>query len=467
MQHVLVVDDERDAAETMAMLIADAGFTVSTAGSLRDARRQMALRKPDLVLLDLHLPDGSGFNLYDEEVLDEDIEIVFVTGQGDLESSLKALRLGAVDYLLKPVAPEHLNRLLHRISRAPMRLHGSREPADGTHGRTPLLLGCSSAMQRVQSQIDRVAPTGVTVLITGESGCGKELAAATLHDLSKRRDKPMLAVNCGAISAHLMESEIFGHEKGSFTGADSQHIGFFERTKGGTLFLDEITEMPLELQVKLLRVLETGTFMRVGSTQLQTTDVRLIAATNRDPMAAVREGKLREDLLYRLNVFPIHMPPLRDRPEDVAIIAQHFLSVIGRREGLVKRFSPQVIAAFTDYVWPGNVRELRNVVERAYVMAAGSEITDPCLPVPQRPAAAEDLLEPDTPILALCVGESWADIERQVVLATLDYYDGHQQRASHALGVSVKTLYNRLRDWSMLPQAAVARARSAMSSLRV
>jgi DNA-binding NtrC family response regulator len=423
----------------------------------------MALRKPDLVLLDLHLPDGSGFSLYDDEALDEDTEIVFVTGQGDLESSLKALRLGAVDYLLKPVAPEHLNDLLHRVGRSPVRMHGGE---DG-QARTPMLLGCSAAMQRVQAQIDRVAPTGVTVLITGESGSGKELAAATLHDLSKRRDKPMLAVNCGAISPHLMESEIFGHEKGSFTGADNQHIGFFERTKGGTLFLDEITEMPLELQVKLLRVLETGTFMRVGSTQQQTTDVRLIAATNRDPMAAVREGKLREDLLYRLNVFPINMPPLRERPEDVAVIAQHFLGVIGRREGLVKRFSPEVLEAFAAYVWPGNVRELRNVVERAYVMAAGSEITDPCLPLPHRQSLPADAPEPDTPILALCVGESWADIERQVVLATLDYYDGHQQRASHALGVSVKTLYNRLRDWSMLPQAAVARARSAMSSLRV
>ncbi|RQP22788.1 sigma-54-dependent transcriptional regulator [Piscinibacter terrae] len=467
MQHVLVVDDERDAAETMAMLIADAGFTVSTAGSLRDARRQMALRKPDLVLLDLHLPDGSGFALYDDEVMGENTEIVFVTGQGDLESSLKALRLGAVDYLLKPVAPEHLNRLLHRVSRSGVRLHGSHEASDAAAARTPMLLGCSPSMQRVQAQIDRVAPTGVTVLITGESGCGKELAAATLHDRSKRRDKPMLAVNCGAISPHLMESEIFGHEKGSFTGADNQHIGFFERTKGGTLFLDEITEMPLELQVKLLRVLETGTFMRVGSTQLQTTDVRLIAATNRDPMAAVRDGKLREDLLYRLNVFPINMPPLRERPEDVEVIAQHFLGAIARREGSAKRFSPQVLQAFADYVWPGNVRELRNVVERAYVMAAGSEITDACLPTQQRSSLPVDVLEPDTPILALCVGESWADIERQVVLATLDYYDGHQQRASHALGVSVKTLYNRLRDWSLLPQAAVARARSAMGSLRV
>jgi len=468
MQHVLVVDDERDAAETMAMLIADAGFTVSMAGSLRDARRQLAMRKPDLVLLDLKLPDGSGFRLFDDEALADDTEVVFVTGHADLESSVRALRLGAVDYLLKPVSGEQLSELLARVSRAAVKqLHGLREAGEGSAPRAPMLLGESPQMQRVREQIDRVAPTGVTVFVTGESGSGKELVAATLHDRSRRCDKPMLAVNCGAISPHLMESEIFGHEKGSFTGADTQHIGFFERTRGGTLFLDEITEMPLELQVKLLRVLETGTFMRVGSTQVQTTDVRLVAATNRDPEQAVRAGKLREDLMYRLNVFPIHVPPLRERAQDVPLIAQHFLEGIARREGVAKRFTPQVLEALVNYVWPGNVRELRNVVERAYVMASGSEIADACLPVPQRISLAPDPMRPDMPTVAVCVGESWADIERQVVLATLEYYDGHQQRASHALGVSVKTLYNRLRDWSMLPHAAMARTRSVLNSLRV
>ncbi|MBW8831743.1 MAG: sigma-54-dependent Fis family transcriptional regulator [Burkholderiales bacterium] len=468
MQHVLVVDDERDEAETMAELISDAGFTVSTARTLRDARRQLAMHKPDLVLLDLRLPDGSGLRLFDDESLSHDTEVVFVTGHGDVESSVQALRLGAVDYLIKPVSPTQLNELLLRVNRGAVKqLHGHREAAGGLGQRAPMLLGESAAMKRIHQQIDRVAPTGVTVLVTGESGSGKELVAATLHDKSRRRDKPMLAVNCGAISPHLMESEIFGHERGSFTGADTQHIGFFERTKGGTLFLDEITEMPLELQVKLLRVLETGTFIRVGSTQLQTTDVRLVAATNRDPMSAVREGKLREDLLYRLNVFPIHVPPLRERAEDISVIACHFLDAISQREGAAKRFSPQVLDALRDHVWPGNVRELRNVVERSYVMATGSEIVDACVPVTFHGSAPMHHDAPEMPVLQICVGESWTDIERQVVLATLDYYGGHQQRTSHALGVSVKTLYNRLRDWSMLPQTAVTRARNGLSNLHL
>jgi DNA-binding NtrC family response regulator len=460
MRHVLVVDDERDAAETMAVLIADAGFTVATAGSLSDARRQIALRKPDLVLLDLMLPDGSGMKLLDADTWTQDTEVVFVTGHGDLESSLQALRCGALDYLLKPVSAEQLLGLLQRVSRNAVHDIAARGAA-GRAGRTPgpLLLGRSPAMQRVVAQIARVAPTGVTVLITGESGSGKELVASSLHARSRRADKPLLAVNCGAISPNLMESEIFGHERGSFTGAEAQHVGFFERAKGGTLFLDEITEMPLDLQVKLLQVIESGTFMRVGSTQVQATDVRIVAATNRDPMQAVLAGKLREDLLYRLNVFPIHVPPLRDRPEDIPVITEHFLGLISRREGHIKRFSPQAMDALRAHVWPGNVRELRNVVERAYVMASGTQIDDPCLPHLAPAAPVGPVVEPDGPVLSVRVGESWAEIERQVVLATLDYFEGHQQRASFALGVSVKTLYNRLRDWSLLPQAAMARQR--------
>jgi DNA-binding NtrC family response regulator len=451
MTHVLVVDDERDAAESMAMLVSDAGFTVSTAGNLRDARRQMALQKPDLVLLDLMLPDGSGMKLFEDATLREQTEVVLVTGHGDVETSVQALRLGAADYLLKPVQLEQLRDVLSRVGR-PVPAGTTRSRSTRSDPRVGRLLGHSPLMQRVQGQIERVAPTGVTVLITGESGTGKELVATTLHDRSRRAAFPFLAVNCGAISPNLMESEIFGHEKGSFTGADAQHIGFFERARGGTLFLDEITEMPLELQVKLLRVLETGTFMRVGSSQQQTTDVRLIAATNRDPMQAVQEGKLREDLLYRLNVFPIHVPPLRERAEDVPLIATHFLDAISRRERRNKRFTPQALQRLTEHDWPGNVRELRNVVERAYVMAPGGEILDPCLQA-QAPPTRVERQEPDVPVLSVCVGDSWADIERQVVLATLDYFDGHQQRASYALGVSVKTLYNRLRDWSMLPHA--------------
>jgi DNA-binding NtrC family response regulator len=299
-----------------------------------------------------------------------------------------------------------------------------------------------------------VAITAIPVFVSGESGTGKELAARTVHDLSRRRKQPFLAVNCGAISPHLLESEVFGHEKGSFTGADRQHLGFFERAHGGTLFLDEITEMPPELQVKLLRVLETGTFMRVGSTQAQDADVRVIAATNRVAEEAVAAGKLREDLLYRLNVFPITLPALRDRRDDIALLARHFLGAICEREGERKHFSDEALAKLAAYRWRGNVRELRNVVQRAYVMAAGDAITDEWLPT-NEPTQGGVTRSPgsDRPALLLPIGTSLADAERHLVLATLKHYDNHKERTAAVLGVSLKTLYNRLKTYAVARHA--------------
>ena len=446
MSHVLVVDDERDTAATMAMLIASEGFTVATAGSLYDARRQMALQTPDLVFIDLMLPDGSGMRLLEDSALRGRSAIVLVTGHGDVETSVQALRLGAADYLLKPVTPWQLQEVLSRMSARERR---PRADGDAGHGnRFGRLLGRSESMRQVFRQIERVAGTGVTVLLTGESGSGKELAASTLHEMSTRRGHPFLAVNCGAISPNLMESELFGHEKGSFTGAEREHAGFFERADGGTLFLDEITEMPAELQVKLLRVLETGSFLRVGSADPRHCDVRLIAATNREPHRAVEDGRLREDLFYRLNVFPVHLPPLRARPEDIGLLADHFLQAIGRQEGAAKRVADEVLEQWSTYPWPGNVRELRNIVHRAYVMARGSEIVDACLPQSDRGKPVRT--PPEAPTLWLQVGMRWDEIERQVTLATLEHFEGHHQHTCEALGISVKTLYNWLRDWSVL-----------------
>jgi DNA-binding NtrC family response regulator len=299
-------------------------------------------------------------------------------------------------------------------------------------------------MKRVYEQVSRVAATAVTVLVQGESGTGKELVAQTIHQLSRRRSRPFLAINCGAISPHLMESEIFGHEKGSFTGANRQHQGFFERAHGGTLFLDEVTEMPLDLQVKLLRVLETGTFNRVGSTETQRADVRVIAATNRVPDKAVTEGKLREDLLYRLNVFPIRLPPLRERREDVTLLADHFLAEICKSEGQDKRFTPAAYERMDSYDWPGNVRELRNVVQRAFVMASGSSISDEWL---ELDIARGGVKREAGPYLSVRVGSPLADVERSLIFATLEHYGGHKERTAAALGVSLKTLYNRLKAY--------------------
>jgi DNA-binding NtrC family response regulator len=447
MSHALVVDDDSDSAETMAMLIANEGFTVATAGSLRDARRQMSLQEPDIVLLDLVLPDGSGMELFNDAKVLPNTEVVLITGHASLDTSIQALRLGAADYLVKPMSLKQLQGVLSRLTK-PSALKAEADDLEKgleEEGHFGQLWGRSAAMRRVYQQILRVSGTAVTVFITGESGTGKEVVAKTVHDLSRRRARPFFAVNCGAISPHLIESEIFGHEKGSFTGADRQHIGFFERTSGGTLFLDEITEMPLDLQVKLLRVLETGTFMRVGSTQVQETDVRILAATNRNPMQAVSSGKLREDLLYRLNVFPIHLPALRERADDIALIAEHFLDQISQREGEVKRFAPEALARLAAHNWPGNVRELRNIVYRAYVMANGPTIVDECLPpVAHSPAPAMS----GAPAITVRVGTTLAEIERQVTLATLQHLGRHKEKTAATLGISLKTLYNRLKEYS-------------------
>ena len=452
MGHALIVEDDDDSARMMAALVANEGFSASTAASLRDARRQMAMQPPDLVLLDLQLPDGNGMALLDDTALMGNSEVVLMTGHATLETSIQALRYGAADYLIKPVSARHLQGILSRVMKPSAlkaevkELHQDLERS----GRFGLLVGRSAPMKLVYEQIGRVAGTSVTVFITGESGTGKELVARTVHDLSRRRARPFLAVNCGAISPNLIESEIFGHEKGSFTGADRQHQGFFERAHGGTLFLDEITEMTPQLQVKLLRVLETGTFMRVGSTTPQETDVRVVAATNRDPLLAVASGALREDLLYRLNVFPVDLPPLRERLDDLPLLVQHFLQEIGKREGAAKQATPTALERLGQYRWPGNVRELRNVLQRAYVMTPGPEITDQWLPrdVLAGPVTASEPL-PREGVLEVSIGTPLAAVERQLIVATLEHYGYHKERTAAALGVSLKTLYNRLKEYGV------------------
>jgi DNA-binding NtrC family response regulator len=449
MSHALIVEDDRESAEVMAALIATEGFTVATAHSLREARAQLAMNQPDLVLLDLMLPDGSGMELIHDSSELSNSEVVFITGHASLETSIQALRHGATDYLIKPVNIKQLQGILSRLMRPAelqAELSSMREKVL-ERGNFGLLWGRSAAMQRVYEQLAKVAVTSVTVFVTGESGSGKEVVAQTVHDLSRRRKQPFLAVNCGAISPNLIESEIFGHEKGSFTGAERMHQGFFERAHGGTLFLDEVTEMPLELQVKLLRVLETGMFMRVGSTQDRETDVRIIAATNRDPIQAVAQGKLREDLLYRLNVFPVEVPPLRDRIDDIPLLAAHFLEEIARKEGRAALFTPQALQSMACHRWPGNVRELRNVVQRSYVMANGPEIDAALLAPSIRPAAAVDRPD-DGPSVTLRIGQSMAEAERFLILATLRHFDNHKERTAATLGISLKTLYNRLKDYS-------------------
>ncbi|CAM2177373.1 DNA-binding transcriptional activator/ornithine decarboxylase inhibitor AtoC [Paraburkholderia sacchari] len=444
MPHVLIVDDDAQTREALAAVVAEDGLTTAQAGDLREARIQLIRQMPDVVFTDLKLPDGSGTDLFQDLDPRSGVELVVITGHASVETAVDALKSGAIDYLVKPINLQRVKAILNRLPRA-----GDLKAEIGTlrgelrrMGRFGLMMGNSPAMQEVYDQIGRVAPTPASVMLVGESGTGKEVAAQTIHQLSLRRKHEFLAVNCGAISPNLIESEMFGHERGSFTGADRQHKGYFERANGGTLFLDEITEMPIELQVKLLRVLETGMFMRVGTTKEIETDVRLIAATNRDPEQAVEEGKLRLDLYHRLNVFPISLPPLRERGKDVELLAQAFLDELNERHGTKKQFPAAVRETLASYPWPGNVRELKNYVQRAHIMAgAEGELT----------AAVPLQISISKPVAGTAVtipfGTSLADADRQLILATLEQCGGVKTRAAEILGISLKTLYNRLVEY--------------------
>ncbi len=305
-----------------------------------------------------------------------------------------------------------------------------------------MLYGSSPAMEKLYQQLDKVSVTDATVLLAGESGTGKELIAQTIHQVSPRCDQNFVAVNCGAIPAHLIEAALFGHEKGSFTGAVRQQIGYFEHASAGTLFLDEITEMPTDMQVKLLRVLESGAFMRVGGSDEVRVDVRLIAATNRDLETAVRQGNLREDLMYRLAVFPIRVPPLRERNGDIELLAHHFLQALNTKDNTRKSFSRQSLETIRSYSWPGNVRELKNVVQRAFILSSDTLTIEDHLSElsPRKPIMQDGLLN-------FSVGTPLADAQREIILATLKHFGGNKRLTAEALGISLKTLYNRLKEY--------------------
>jgi DNA-binding NtrC family response regulator len=313
------------------------------------------------------------------------------------------------------------------------------------------LLGASPAMQEVFRLIERVGPTEANVLLTGESGSGKELAAQSIHERSARRDGPFVAINCGAIPAGLIEAELFGYEKGSFTGAVRAHAGVFERAQGGTLLLDEVTEMPLDMQIRLLRVLEMRKFYRVGASTEFATDVRIIASTNRCPLQAVQNGLLREDLLYRLAVFPVDMPPLRNRGGDVELLAEHFLAELNAQRGTQKRLSALARMMLKQHTWPGNVRELKNCIERAYILCDAVLELAPLIP---GGAGRDGEQDGQLKRLNIRVGSRIYDMERSLIEATLDYFKGNKRRAADALGCSLKTLYNKLNGYSQSQECA-------------
>ena len=375
---VLIVEDDLATRKGLEESIKDLGLEARSVGTSKEAAKVIDEYDPRILIVDIHLPDGDGI-----EVLrlarekDPDREGVVITGQGSIDNAIEALRVGAFDYLLKPLRPAQLEVVFNRLAdrrRLETEVETLRAELQET-GRLGDLVGRSQPMTEIFEIIRRVARSNAPVLVTGASGSGKEVAARTIHRLSRRAGKPFVAFNCGAISPTLIESELFGHERGSFTGADKRRVGYFEEAMGGTLFLDEITEMGPELQVKLLRVLEDRTLRRVGGSAEIKVDVRLISATNRDPHEAMAEKKLREDLYYRLNVFPIALPLLTERRDDIPLLAEYFRKLIEDQEKAgVTGWDPGALQLLNSYDWPGNVRELRNIVHRAYVMTEGKVI---------------------------------------------------------------------------------------------
>jgi len=457
MPKALVVDDDSNSLSAIAALVSREGFTTTTAGDLREARRALQVEAPDILLVDVQLPDGSGLDLLNERP--PSVDVVLITGHATVDTAVTALRLGAADYLTKPVDVPRLKAVLANVvSARDLRGQVAELRAELRQlGRFGSMIGASTVMQRIYDLVAKVSHSDATVLVTGESGTGKELVAETIHRLSRRSAKGYVAINCSAISPTLIESELFGHERGSFTGADRTHRGCFERADGGTLLLDEVSEMSADLQSKLLRVLETGTVLRVGGDKPIKVDVRVIAASNRDLDEAVSEGKLRQDLLYRLKVFPILLPPLRDRGDDVLALAQHFLDRLNHQDETSKQFSAEALAALRAYTWPGNVRELRNAVHRAHILADGDEIHRRDLPEEVAGAAGDWTPEPDrgdgvpavpAPVVPrVPAATPLHEIEKQAILATLAHFGGDRGQTAAALEISVKTLYNRLREY--------------------
>jgi DNA-binding NtrC family response regulator len=440
MPHALLVDDDVNFVLGLAEVVGREGFTTKTVHMLKDAKAEIGKAVPDVLLVDLNLPDGSGLDLFKELEASPSTEIILITGQATVDTAVEAMRRGASDYLVKPVDFSRVKQVLTNVTRTRELKEqiGNLRGELRKLGRFGPLIGASPPMQRVYDLIAKVAQTDATVLLTGETGTGKELVAETVHSLSRRHKEAFLPINCGAVSPNLIESELFGHERGSFTGADRMHRGYYERAHRGTLFLDEITEMPAELQVKLLRVLETGKVTRIGGSESLTADVRVIAATNRKPDEAVAKGKLREDLLYRLNVFPIPLPPLRDRREDVDLLAEHFLALLNKEQDSSKEFTRPALNRLRSHNWPGNVRELKNLVHRAFILAEDHIGLD-CLPLGVQDSAGSSL--------NLKVGTSLGEAERRLILATLEEAEGDKKKAAEILGISLKTLYNRLNEY--------------------
>jgi len=442
-ERVLIVEDEPTTRLGLTELVSTWGFTTESAADGQEALQRITTFRPSIVISDLVMPRMGGLELL--RALKEEgnaLTIVILTAQGTVETAVEAIKEGAYDYLTKPVEPQRLKILLDKIVERQDTLREVKvlRKQLREHGSFGKMIGNSPQMRKVYQTIEQAAPTQASVLIWGESGTGKELVAQTIHQLSPRAQMPFVPINCAAIPETLLESEIFGHEKGAFTGASDRREGCFELADRGTLFLDEIAEMTPATQVKLLRVLQERKFRRLGGRQEQTVDVRVIAATNVNPAEAVKNGKLREDLYYRLNVFAIELPPLRLRKDDLSLLLQSFLAEFNDRNNKsVSAIDSAAMRILEQYNWPGNVREVRNVVERAVILSNGDFIEAKHLP----PLVTES---PDVvkPVVELEPGTTVEEAERRLILMTLEHTRDNKTRAAEILGISLKTLHNKL-----------------------
>jgi len=443
-EKILVVDDESLVRDFLREVLKAEDYEVLTAEDGLSALKEVERDGIDLVITDVRMPKLNGIDLLKEvKKRSPSTLVVVITAYGTIENAVEAMKNGACDYITKPLSPEQIKLAIQKVSQHKNLLNENRYLRSEVNQRYNFeqLIGRSPQMRRVYEMIERVAPTNATVLIQGESGTGKELVARAIHYHSPRKDKPFVKVNCAALPEDLLESELFGHERGAFTGAVSKREGRFELADRGTLLLDEISETSPAFQAKLLRVLQEQEFERVGGSKTIKVDVRVIATTNKDPKQAIREGKFREDLYYRLNVLPIYLPPLRERKEDIPLLVQHFLEKYSRQNGLrIKSLSKNCLDVMMQYEWPGNVRELENVIERAVVMSEGETIFPENISL-SSPVQKTSLSFPEEITLE--------EMEKRLILHTLQRTGGNRTEAAKILGISVRTVRNKLKKYGM------------------
>jgi DNA-binding NtrC family response regulator len=450
---VLVVDDHARARESMADILECAGHHVQCCSSAVEALRKLDLSSFDVIITDLRMPGMTGLEFIHElSKRNDDAQVVMVTAHASVTTAVDAMRHGAFDYIEKPFNADQLEDLVCRALRQGAE---RRSTVPAAMDQSSAMVGASQVMRQLRQRIAQVAPTGETVLITGESGVGKELVAKAIHAASQRADGPLVSLNCPALSPQLMESELFGHERGAFTSADAPRIGRFELADKGTILLDEITEISLPLQAKLLRVLQEKSFERVGSSDTQFVDVRVLATSNRDLQATVQAGELREDLYYRLAVVPIHVPPLRERRDDIPGLIAHFLQQAATRLGKSPcTLTPSAAELLQQYAWPGNVREVENLTTRASVLNMGTPVTADelrgwLMSVPTGTTAPDDF---DSGGDDIRVGTNLAEMERRLIEATLEHFGGHRAQTASALGIGIRTLTNKMRAYGYAPR---------------